>query len=399
MNDPLSWIEAVALARANRGLSRRLKIADSSVGPFPSVRIAAEGRELINFSSNDYLGLANDPRSSEAAIREIEASGWGSAASPLVSGWRPAHESLANELARFERTEAVALFSSGFAANIGAIVALVAVDDAVYLDRLNHASLVAGAKLSGARLRVYRHRDANRLADLLHRERHKYRRALIATDGVFSMDGDLAPIADLVDLAERFDAMLLVDEAHGTGVFGANGRGACSELFAEERVPIRVGTLSKALGSIGGFVAGSKRLIEHLIETAPSLIYSTALPAAAAAAARENLRILQAEPWRQKRVRELGNQLRAALARTVVLEPDSIGPIVPVPIGDSRRALSIAERLRSRNLFVSAIRPPTVPPGTDRLRVSLSAIHSDEDVSLLIDALVEILGDEKDTPV
>ena len=384
MIDPLAWIDVEALDRSKRGLTRRLK----TLGASTPGRIVIDGRELINFSSNDYLGLASDPRTIAAAIQEAKAGGWGSGASPLVTGWREAHQKLAIALARFEKTEAAALFPTGFAANLGTIASLVGPQDAVYLDRLNHACLVAGAKLSGAKIRVYRHRDNVRLQELLLRERTRYRRVLIATDGVFSMDGDLAPISELADLAERFEAMLLVDEAHGTGVFGADGRGACSELHVTERIPIRVGTLSKSLGSLGGFVAGSQRLIDHLVQNAPSFIYSTSLPAPAAAAALESLRIVEAEPWRRERVRALGDHVRSALSSAGFNIGDSIGPIIPVLIGDPQRALELAELLRNDGLFVSAIRPPTVPRGTDRLRISLSAVHSDSDAARLVERLL-----------
>src|SRR5512135_3247455 len=203
------------------------------------------------------------------------------------------------------------VFPSGFAANLGTIAALVGTGDAVYADRLNHACLIDGVRLSGARLRVYPHRDAGRLEEILARDRGRFRRSLIATEGAFSMDGDLAPLADLADLAERFGAMLLVDDAHGTGVFGPDGRGAAAEAGVADRVPIKVGTLSKALGSVGGFVAGSRQLVDWLVNHARTLIYSTALPPAAASAARAALGIVQSEPWRRARVRALGVRLRA----------------------------------------------------------------------------------------
>src|SRR6185312_3537078 len=278
MPDPLAWIDDEAEAWSRRGLDRRLVgLGGSNPG-----RVERDGRSLLNFASNDYLGLASDPRVIEAACSAAEVFGWGAGASPLVSGWREPHEALASALADFERVEAVALFPSGFAANLGSIVALVGTGDAVYLDRWNHACLIDGARLSRAKLRVYPHTDSNRLEAILKRDRGKFRRSLIATDGVFSMDGDVAPLADLVDLAERFDAMLLVDEAHGTGVFGTGGRGAAELRGVVGRVDVKVGTLSKALGSIGGFVAGSSRLIGWLINQARPMIYSTALPPSAA---------------------------------------------------------------------------------------------------------------------
>ncbi len=384
MADPLSWLDEEAAARERAALTRRLTVFGAAV---PG-KLGSGGGELINFASNDYLGLAADPRVVAAAVRATEEYGWGAGASPLVCGWRTIHEELAADLARFEQTEAALLFPTGFAANLGTIAALAGPGDAVYGDRLNHACLVAGARLAGASLRVYPHNDAGRLAAILARERARFRRVLIATDGVFSMDGDLAPLADLVAIAERFEAMLLVDEAHGTGVFGPDGRGAASECGVAERVPIRVGTLSKALGSLGGFVAGSRRLIDHLLHRAPSFVYSTALPPAAAAAAREALRLVQEEPWRRQHARRLGDQVRAGLVAAGFTVCAATGPIVPVVLGDPARALDVASQLRERGFLVPAIRPPTVPKGTSRLRISVSAAHTEDEIAALVAAVV-----------
>ena len=341
----------------------------------------------MNFASNDYLGLAADPRVIGAAAEAGAAYGWGSGASPLVSGWREPHEALARDLAEFEQAEAVALFPTGFAANLGTVAALLGPGDAVYLDRLDHACLVDGARLSGARLRPYPHGDADRLAAVLDRDRGRFRRALIATDGVFSMDGDLAPLARLADLAEASGAMLLVDEAHGTGVFGPDGRGSCAECGVAGRVPIRVGTLSKALGSQGGFVAGPRRLIDYLVARARPLLYSTALPAAAAAAAARALAISRAEPWRRERVHSGADRLRHALADLGYAIRPSRGPIVPVMLDTPEATILLANGLRDLGFLVPAIRPPTVPDGTSRLRVSVTAAHSDADIDAVIAAL------------
>jgi 8-amino-7-oxononanoate synthase len=383
MTDPLSWIGDDAEDRARDGLWRTL----TARGPAGAGRLEEGGRSLVNFASNDYLGLATDPRVVAAAREAAERFGWGAGASALVSGWREPHEALAEALARFEGTEAAVLFPTGFAANFGAIAALAGRGDAVYVDRLGHACLIAGARASGASLRVFPHNDAARLEAILGRDRGRFRRSLIATEGVFSMDGDLAPLADLVDLAERSGAMLMVDEAHGTGVFGPDGRGAASEGGVADRVPIRVGTLSKALGSIGGFVAGSRRLIGHLVNHAPSLIYSTALPPAAASAALRALSLIQAEPWRRERARGLGDRLRGALAAAGLSVIPSSGPIVPVAIGEPGRATAAADRLRGEGFLVAAIRPPTVPAGTSRLRISVTAAHSEGDLDALARAM------------
>ncbi|HEV3166798.1 MAG TPA: 8-amino-7-oxononanoate synthase [Isosphaeraceae bacterium] len=385
MWDPLAWIDDEAAAWAQKGLKRRLR----ALGQATEGHVQFDGQVLINFSSNDYLGLAADPRVVAAGVRAANEFGWGAGASPLVSGWGQPHQALAEALARFEQAEAAVLFPTGYAANLGTITALVGRGDAVFSDQLNHACLIDGARLSGARIFIYPHADAGALEDLLRQNRGAARRALIITDGLFSMDGDLAPLAELVALAERFEAMLLVDEAHGTGVFGPDGRGAASECGVADRVPVRVGTLSKALGSVGGFVAGSQRLIDWLINHARPLIFSTALPPAAAAAALEALTIAQAEPWRRERVRALGERLRVRLNEAGHDVGHSTGPIIPVVIGDPERTLALADRLLARGMLVPAIRPPSVPTGTSRLRVGLSAVHRDEDVDALAAAIIE----------
>jgi 8-amino-7-oxononanoate synthase len=383
--DPLAWIDDEAAAWSARGLGRRA-VARRAVRPG---RFLRDGRWFVNFGSNDYLGLAADPRVVDAARAVAGRYGWGAGASPLVSGWTDEHQALVEALAAFERTEAAVLFPTGFAANMGTVAALVGKEDAVYSDRLNHACLIDGARLSRASVRVYPHNDPGALAATLERDRGRFRRALIVTDGVFSMDGDLAPLAEIVGIAERFGAMLLVDEAHATGVFGPDGRGAASACGVAERIGVRVGTLSKALGSLGGFVAGSKRLVEWLVNRARTQIYSTALPPAAAAAARAALAIVEAESWRREHVHALAARLRAALAGAGLDVGPSLGPHVPVLVGEPGKALALSARLSARGLFVPAIRPPTVPAGTSRLRISVTAAHTDDDVDALLSALLE----------
>jgi 8-amino-7-oxononanoate synthase len=384
MHDPLEWIDAEADAWSLRGLERRLV----ALGKATPGRVVGEGRSLRNFASNDYLGLASDVRVIEAACLAAVRYGWGAGASPLVSGWREPHEKLAASLTEFEGVEAVALFSSGYAANLGTIAALAGPGDVAYLDRLNHACLVDGVRLSRARLRVYPHADADRLDELLARDRGKFRRSLIATDGVFSMDGDLAPLRRLSEIAERYGAMLLVDEAHGTGVYGG-GRGASVHCGVADRVHVRVGTLSKALGSVGGFVAGSRRLVDWLVNRARTLVYSTGLPPSAAAAAGRALEIIQAEPDRRDRLYDLSMELRARLTDLGVPDIELGGPIVPVIVGDPAEAVRLSARLLEAGCLVPAIRPPTVPEGTARLRISLTAAHEPADVAHLIAALVD----------
>ena len=388
MPDPLAWIDEEAEAWSRRGLERRLV----ALGGSTPGRVERDGRSLVNFASNDYLGLAADPRVVEAACSAAGRYGWGSGASPLVSGWREPHEALAEALAEFEGAEAVALFPSGFAANLGAIVALVGPGDAVYLDRLDHACLIDGARLSGARLRVYPARRRRTGSEsILARDRGRFRRSLIATDGVFSMDGDLAPLADLADLAGRFGAILLVDEAHGTGVLGARGPGGGGGVRAwrsgstsrSARSPRRWGRSAGSWPGRGGWSTGWST-------TRGRMIYSTA-PAARRPPPRRcrALEIARDEPWRRSRLLELARTLREAAGRAARVGPG--GPIVPVVrrrpgAGPS----SWPSRLLDRGCLVPAIRPPTVPEGTARLRVSLTAAHGRADVDRLIAALAEV---------
>jgi len=381
MESSLDWIDDEAAKWTDLGLSRRLR----THGPARAGKLDREGRELVNFGSNNYLGLADDPRVIAAALAAAEREGWGAGASPLVTGWSESHHRLAAALAAFEHAEAVALFPSGFAANLGTIPTLVGPGDAVYQDRLNHACLIDGAKLSGARLRIYPHVDMNRLESILTRDRGRFRRALIATDGVFSMDGDLAPLADLADLADRFGAMLLVDEAHGTGVFGPNGRGAAAESGVAQRITIRMGTLSKALGSAGGFVAGSRRLIDWLINHARPLVYSTGLPPAAAAAAQRALELSIEEPWRRAHLFHLGRLLHEGLRHLGYATGNGVGPIVPIYIGPAQESLDLSQELEKQGFLAPAIRPPTVPAGTARLRLGLCASHTEEDITQFLE--------------
>ena len=347
----------------------------------PAGRIERDGRWLLDFASNDYLGLASDPRLAAAAAEAAGRYGWGAGASPLVCGWRTPHQELAEALADFEGTEAVALFPTGFAANLGTIAALVGRGDAVYGDRLNHACLVAGARLSGASLRVYPHNDADRLAAALRRDRGRYRRLLIATDGVFSMDGDLAPLPDLADLAERHGAMLLVDEAHGTGVFGPDGRGSVSELRRRRPGPrpgrdalegARLDRRLRRRFAAARRPAAQPRPDLHLLDR----------PAAGRGGG--GARGPADRPGRAlaSRARPAGSAAGSAIGSTAagVPVPEVAGPIVPAILGDADRALDAADRLLGTGVLAPAIRPPTVPAGTARLRLSVSAVHTEAEI-------------------
>lgn len=343
---------------------------------------------MRNFASNDYLSLAHDPRLI-AASAEGAKSGAGASASPLVTGRTEWHVRLEQALADFEGRPAAILFPTGYAANVGAISALCAEQDVVYCDRLNHSSLVDGCRLSGATFRVYRHDDLSTLEAALERGA-AHRRRWIVTDGIFSMDGDLAPLWDLCRLAERFDALVLVDEAHGTGVFGENGRGATEACDVESRVAVRVGTLSKALGSLGGFVSGPESLVEWLWNSSRTQMFSTALPPSCCAAACAALEIVRAEPERRTRLHANAKALRERLRAAGLELPAGVaGPIVPVVLHDPERAMRVAARLESAGLLVAAIRPPTVPRGTSRLRMTVNAAHDADAVERLADAVIE----------
>ena len=384
--DRLAWIEAELGRLESSGLRRRLAIRR---GP-QTARLAIDGRELINFGSNDYLAAAADPRLVTAVAQSMREEGWGSGASPLITGHAQSHRQLQRRLAEFEGTEAALVFSSGFAANAGTVAALAGPGDVVFADRKNHASLLDGCRLSRADVRVYPHGDWRRLDALLARS-GEYRRRLITTDSLFSMDGDLAPLAELADVAERHDAMLLVDEAHATGVFGRQGRGVAELLGVEDRIDVRVGTFSKALGSVGGFVAGSRSLIDWLVNRARPYVFSTAPPAAVAAAAMAALDIVHDEPERRRELLARAESLRGELVGQGWNVGNSASQIIPLIVGDSARAVKLATALLDSGLFVPAIRPPTVPEGQSCLRVSLTAGHTDE----MVEALLATLGEQR----
>ncbi len=386
-NEPLRWIDDELAVLEQRGLARRLAVRSSP----QAVRFTMNGRELINFGSNDYLSLAADPRLTNAVARAIAQEGWGSGASPLVTGYASLHVQLEQRLAEMEGTEAALLFPSGFAANMGTIAALAGPGDAVFTDRKNHASLLDGCRLSRADVRVYPHGDWQRLDELLVRcgRSKSYRRRLIVTDSLFSMDGDLAPLAELADLAARHGAMLMIDEAHATGVFGPAGCGVAEQLGVAGRIDVRVGTLSKALGSVGGFVAGSRALIEWLVNRARSYIFSTAAPAATAAAALAALDIVAAEPARRQLLLAQAETLRQALTAQGWNVGRSASQIIPIIVGEPLRALELSAQLRQRGLLAPAIRPPTVPEGEACLRISLTSGHT----PAMLDALLSALGE------
>ena len=384
-----AWIDDELARLAAENLDRHLQTYD---GP-QSTELTIDGRTYVNFGSNDYLALAADERLAAAAGAAAGRSGWGSGASPLVVGHSSEHAALERELAEFEGCEATLLFSTGYAANVGLITALVGSGDVIYSDSLNHASIVDGCRLSRAEVRIYRHGDAEHLAEHFALGRQEtFRRRLIVTDGLFSMDGDVAPLAALADLAQRHEAMLVVDEAHATGVLGAGGRGSCEAAGVEDRVDARVGTLSKALGSVGGFVAGRRSLVEWLVNRARPYVFSTALPPPTAAASRAAIDLVRREPERRRRLAETA----AALRLTLATQGWNIGPstsqIIPLVVGNAAETLSLAAALRERGLLVPPIRPPSVPGGASRLRLSLSYGHTPEMIGRLVAALVALKG-------
>jgi len=348
--------------------------------------IETEGKTLVDFSSNDYLGLADHPALIEGAKKAMEKWGAGARASRLMSGDLEIHHRLESAIAALKGKEAGLLFGSGYLANTGIIPALCGRNDVIYSDRLNHASIVDGVLLSRARFYRFRHNDLNYLEDLLKSHRSRYRRAMIVVESVYSMDGDLALVSELLELRGRYGAMLMIDEAHATGVFGAKGEGIISQTGAES-VDVILGTFGKALGGYGAFVAVSNRMRQFLLNRARTFIFSTALPPAVIGANLAAVKLLDEEPERRNRVCELASELRRALREDLGLNTPSESQIVPVMVGDSQSALSLAESLRDAGFFVKAIRPPTVPEGTARIRLSVTANHSLKDVRQLLEAL------------
>ena len=373
---------AAALAERRQQQRYRQRIEQQA----PAGREAViNGQRLINFCGNDYLGLANHPQLVAAFKKAADEFGVGSGASHLVCGHSHYHHALEQQLAAFCGRPRALLFSTGYMANLGVIQALVGKGDAVFEDRLNHASLIDGGLASGARFRRYQHADAASLASQL--AGSEARRKLVVTDGVFSMDGDVAPLAMLADVCEQHQAWLMVDDAHGFGVLGEQGGGCVAAQGMQGRVPVLVGTLGKAFGTFGAFVAGSDELIEILIQFARPYIYTTALPPAVAAATLASLALLQKEGWRREKLQSLIARFRQGAVQRGFRLMDSATPIQPLLIGEDGEALAMSQRLRERGFLISAIRPPTVPEGTARLRITLSAAHEPEDIDRLIEAL------------
>ena len=380
-NDPYQWLDRAMQTIHKAAWYRSVKPLESPPGP----TIQMDGRSLINFASNDYLGLANDPRLKQAAITAIQAWGTGSTGSRLLSGHRSLHSQLETAIADWKQTEAALVFSSGYLANLGTITALVGQRDLILGDQYNHSSLKNGAKLSGAAYREYPHNNLEQLAQYLQQERSHYRRCLILSDSVFSMDGDLCPLPEIIALAESHDCMVLIDEAHATGVMGKTGSG-CREYFHCQTAQIvQMGTLSKALGSLGGYVAGTAQLIDFLRNRAASWIYTTALSPADTAAAIAAIQVIQQEPERLQNLWSNVQYFQTHLASIAHKLLPSHSPILCVELDSPEQALALAQQLQNQGIFAPAIRPPTVP--TSRIRFTLMANHTQSQLQQAIAVL------------
>ena len=382
MTDPTAALDVLH----RDGLYRRRRVIESAQGP----SVMLEGREVLLMCSNDYLGLAGHPALREAAAEAALAWGAGAGASALVSGHMALHRELEEELAAFKGAEACVLFGSGFLANTGVVATLAGEGDVIFSDALNHASLIDGCRLSRARTVVYPHRDIGALAAAL--EQVPDGRGVIVTDAVFSMDGDLAPLGAIAELARRRGARVIVDEAHATGVVGPGGRGLVAELGLEREIDVVVGTLGKALGSYGAFACCDAATAELLVNRARTMIFSTALPPPALGAALRAVRLLREEPEIVDRLRARSLALRSGLRELGLPVAARAIPIVPLIVGDAQAAVDASERALRDGVFVQAIRPPTVPPGTSRLRVVVTAAHGEDDLARATACLAEAVG-------
>ena len=368
----------------DHALMREYRTIESAQDPY----IQIDGKPYLSFCSNNYLGLANHPKIKQAAIAAINQYGWGTGASRLVSGNMVLHQELEKKIAEFKGTEAALLFPTGYMANVGAICALVGREDIVIGDKLNHASIIDGCRQSGAIFRVYPHNNVSQLESLLQKS-SIYRRRLVVTDSVFSMDGDTAPLPEIIAVSKRYDAIIMIDDAHATGVFGQHGKGMVEHYGLEGKIDIIMGSLSKAIGSIGGFVAGSKHLVDFLKNKARPFIYTTALPPAACAASLAGLALIQEDTSLIDKLWENVIYLKSQLSK-FISNISGESPIIPIIIGSAEDALNLSTKLYENGILIPAIRPPTVPLGTSRLRISLMATHSKEDINKLIDTLKDI---------
>jgi 8-amino-7-oxononanoate synthase len=372
----------------DRGTYRRMRVLDGAQAP----RMEVDGKDVWLFAGSNYLDLARHPQVVEAASRAAHELGCAAGGSRLISGNLAIHEALEAELADFLGTEAALVFNTGYMANLGVIPALADEGDVVVSDALNHASIVDGCRLSRAAVRVFEHGNPDALQEALEDVAPRHRRVLVALDGVYSMDGDVAPLERMVPLAKRHGAIVLVDDAHGTGMLGASGRGSHELRGVEDGIDILMGTLGKSLGSFGAFIAGGAALRDLLVNTARSFIFSCALAPPQVAAAREALRLVQSEPWRRERLQANAERLRWRLAGHGISSEPSTTHIVPVVIGDNPRTMAVCERLLERGFYAQGIRHPSVPEGTARLRITPMATHPVQAIDALADAVSEELG-------
>lgn len=355
----------------SRHLTRRLTPLHSGVGPV----VEMAGRQILLFASNDYLGLAMHPEVIQASVEATQQFGAGAGAARLVSGSLPPHQELESALAQFKGTEAALTYSSGYLANIGTIPALIGQGGLILADRLCHASLFDGCRLSAADFRIYRHNDIDHLQSLL-AKKNRTRRALIVTDGLFSMDGDLAPLPELSRLARDYEADLYIDDAHGTGVMGTHGQGTVEHFGLEASIPFQMGTLGKAFGSSGAYIAGPSTLIQYLMSTSRAFIFTTAPPPSSAAAATAAIRIVQQEPERRVRLWANRERLFSGLTQLGFSLSPSISPIMPILVGNAETTLTFAAQLFREGIYAPAIRPPTVPDATSRIRITVTSEHT-----------------------
>ncbi|MCX9011873.1 MAG: 8-amino-7-oxononanoate synthase [Candidatus Methanoperedens sp.] len=376
----LDWLKEELTGIKNKGLYRRFSIIESAQTP----RIIRGGKELILLSSNNYLGLTTHPEVKKAAIKAVEDYGSGAGGSRLTTGNIGLYESLEERIARFKDTEDALVFSTGYMANIGIISAIMNIGDLILSDELNHASIIDGCRLSRADVKIYTHGDASCIEKILRTSKH--RKKLIVTDGVFSMDGDIAPLPEIVELGEKYDAMVMVDDAHATGVLGKHCRGTCDYFNIE--VDINMGTLSKALASMGGYAAGNEELIDFLSNRARSFIYSTALPPPAIAAAKAAIDIVEKENPAKKLWQNVAVYKKGLTDMGMVINSQT--QIIPIMTGEARTTMEAAAELERLGVFAQGIRPPTVPEGKGRIRTSLMATHSGQDIMDALDAIMVI---------
>jgi 8-amino-7-oxononanoate synthase len=371
-----------------RGTYRRMRVLEGAQGP----RMRVDRREVLVFAGSNYLDLAHHPEVVEASARAAREQGCAAGGSRLITGNLAAHEALEGELAEFLGTEAALVWGTGYMANVGVLPALAGPGDAIVSDALNHASIIDGCRLARAEVHVFRHGDLGHLAEILRVVARPGRRVVLAVDGVYSMEGDVAPLAGIVGVAREHGAILVVDDAHGTGTLGKCGRGSAELFGVEDGVDVLVGTLGKALGSFGAFVAGSAKLRDLLVNVARSFIFSCALAPPQVEAARAALRLVRQEPWRREALRANAERLRRRLDAHGVSTAPSTTHVVPVMVGGNAATMSVCERLLERGFFAQGIRHPTVPEGTARLRLTPMATHAQAEIDALADAVAEELG-------